>query len=602
MEAITSITNSIFGKGASIPSFETEQSLYLKCLPSEMKSEICSFLSHGEKIELLTATCVKNDKYFLKYFCVEGRVHTVNPEQENFFFKLAKHDTQYDIPLEMLSYMASICPDAVNFVREPEGFTPLLVACREGHYNYVKLLHRYGADVNILTNQKNSALILAAWKKQTNVVKYLIDAGADMNISNVHNSTALTWASSEKDEESAIALIKNGANLKCQTNEGFSPLLYAAVAGQVDVVRHILDAAMKAQIEAEKQLSESKERQTTNTTVEQKIEESNSHDTTISTSRSTPQSAASNGSTSATTVTKHQSGGDHQTPSSTLPVVAADTDKPLNGDEPLTASFGYYDEVLNHVTNQNNSALLLAAWKKHTDVVIELVSRGADVSIKNNHNSTALTWASSGGDRAMVECLVKARANLEDTTNEGCTPLIHAASNGKHDIVKVLLDGKCNSIHQTDAGNTPLMLAAWKGHIETIKLLLQNKDVCANLELRNNTQLTALKYAINHNKVDVVKALLLAGATNPYTSEDEDEQEYVRNVSNDAIRVLLINGGLDEEDLFDENNIDIDDNNNNNTTSTPLVTDQEDDQENGTNAYNGVDDRNFFMSMFSPFT
>jgi ankyrin repeat protein len=67
-------------------------------------------------------------------------------------------------------------------VRYKYGFTPLLIASRNGHTEVVKLLLTAKADVNAAhKTQGITSLLIASQKGHTGIVKLLLTAGADVN-------------------------------------------------------------------------------------------------------------------------------------------------------------------------------------------------------------------------------------------------------------------------------------------------------------------------------------------------------------------------------------------------------------------------------------
>lgn len=91
----------------------------------------------------------------------------------------------------------------------------------------IKLLIKYGADIDIPNRDNSSILIEAARRNDKELVKFLIEAGADLNIkAGSHRSnedigyTALHVATHNNYNELAILLIKSGINLTIKDNQG----------------------------------------------------------------------------------------------------------------------------------------------------------------------------------------------------------------------------------------------------------------------------------------------------------------------------------------------------------------------------------------------
>lgn len=57
-----------------------------------------------------------------------------------------------------------------------------------------------------------------------------------------------------------------------------------------------------------------------------------------------------------------------------------------------------------------DTALFIAARKGYTNVVIELLDRNADFTIKNEDGDTAIDWAKTKGHKYIVDILKKAGA------------------------------------------------------------------------------------------------------------------------------------------------------------------------------------------------
>ena len=125
-----------------------------------------------------------------------------------------------------------------------------------------------------------------------------------------------------------------------------------------------------------------------------------------------------------------------------------------------------------------DTALIMAAWSGHTDVVERLLAvRGIDVNAKGSKfdaGFTALTWAATNGHADVVELLLAAPGiDVNAKTDAGNTALMKAASHGDTDIVRRLLAAPGIDVKAKGrwGGNTALMLAAENGHTDVVNLI-----------------------------------------------------------------------------------------------------------------------------------
>jgi uncharacterized protein len=98
------------------------------------------------------------------------------------------------------------------------GYTPLLIASRNGHAALVDALLAGGADPNLATSNGATPLMMAAQGGNADVVKALIAKGADVNAKEkVKNETALMIAASYGRADVIRALTAHGADLAATT-------------------------------------------------------------------------------------------------------------------------------------------------------------------------------------------------------------------------------------------------------------------------------------------------------------------------------------------------------------------------------------------------
>jgi len=97
----------------------------------------------------------------------------------------------------------------------------LIEAVESNNLKMVKELIKAGANLDILDNIGNTALILASYRNNIEIAKELIKAGANVNSQDKYGSTALIYASYKNNIEITKELIKAGAdwNLKNYDND-----------------------------------------------------------------------------------------------------------------------------------------------------------------------------------------------------------------------------------------------------------------------------------------------------------------------------------------------------------------------------------------------
>jgi uncharacterized protein len=123
------------------------------------------------------------------------------------------------------------------------GVTPLLLASANGRPAMIALLLEAGADPNLAAANGEAPLMAAARTGNVDVVQVLVDRGADVNYKTPANGqSALMWAISEKHSNVARRLVERGADIQARSTGGYSPLLFAARAGDLESARMLVAA------------------------------------------------------------------------------------------------------------------------------------------------------------------------------------------------------------------------------------------------------------------------------------------------------------------------------------------------------------------------
>ena len=178
----------------------------------------------------------------------------------------------------------------------------------------------------------------------------------------------------------------------------------------------------------------------------------------------------------------------------------------------------------------DNSAFVDAASTNDIATVNAFYAQGGDRTIVNTfeyHGAHIMNVVQSA---EMARLLVDHGADPNIKDSGGSTPLMSAALTGNVDVARFLLDKKVDPNATNDGGATALAMASEQGNAEVVSLLLHS-GANPNIGGLLNTPLT---HAINGKHVEVVKALLVGGAT-----VDHSQAEMARTVGDKAILGLI---------------------------------------------------------------
>ena len=119
----------------------------------------------------------------------------------------------------------------------------------DGNLAEVEIRVAKGANVNLQDQKKRTPLIFAASNGHTSVVEFLISEGADVNATDSDGQSALMYACKRSFNETAAFLLKNGAEVNVRSKKkGITALMLAAVSGNVELVRMLLEDGADANV------------------------------------------------------------------------------------------------------------------------------------------------------------------------------------------------------------------------------------------------------------------------------------------------------------------------------------------------------------------
>ncbi|RDW67247.1 uncharacterized protein DSM5745_09113 [Aspergillus mulundensis] len=163
-----------------------------------------------------------------------------------------------------------------------------------------------------------------------------------------------------------------------------------------------------------------------------------------------------------------------------------------------------------------SSALTCAVRSQQAEKVEFLVSEMQRLAITVTTRHAPLFWAITGTDCNLdiAQTLLDANMSIDHAPeNETITPLIMALDEEYVDIASQLISEKNASLDATTSdGRTALMFAADKGYADLVCQML-SRPVDVNATNPDNSNLTALDYAVEAGHTYIAALLLEAGAT-----------------------------------------------------------------------------------------
>ncbi|XP_035750806.1 ankyrin repeat domain-containing protein 26 [Egretta garzetta] len=119
-------------------------------------------------------------------------------------------------------------------------WTPLHLACANGHVDVVTYLVENNCKLNLFDNDNRSPLMKAVQCQQEKCVSILLENGADPNLADADGNTALHLAVISPNTSVAGLLLEHNANIDAQNKEGYTPLILAVSEHHEDMVEFLL--------------------------------------------------------------------------------------------------------------------------------------------------------------------------------------------------------------------------------------------------------------------------------------------------------------------------------------------------------------------------
>ncbi|XP_011695992.1 PREDICTED: ankyrin-3-like [Wasmannia auropunctata] len=328
--------------------------------------------------------------------------------------------------------------------RNIKGKIPLLLAIEAGNQSICRklLAHQAPDQLCATTPAGDSAMHLAARRRDIDMMRILVDYGAAVNMQNSDGQTALHIASAEGDKTLVKYLYDVRASASITDHQDCTPMHLAVENGHATIIELLVDK-FKADI----------------------FETTKDGSTLM-------HIASLNGHSECVTMLLKKGVYLHMTNK--------------HGARSIHTAAGYghvgiistllqRGEKVDAITNDNCTALHIAVESAKPAVVKTLLGYGADVHVRGGKLwETPLHIAAKvvDGDKCAL-LLLKSGANPNLTINDGQTPVHVAASHGNLAALLLLLDNDGDPMFKSKKGETPLHLACRSCRADVVRHLIE---------------------------------------------------------------------------------------------------------------------------------
>ncbi|KAG9340886.1 hypothetical protein JZ751_020079 [Albula glossodonta] len=165
--------------------------------------------------------------------------------------------------------------------------------------------------------------------------------------------------------------------------------------------------------------------------------------------------------------------------------------------------------MVQQVNRKGVSPVFSAVRQGQGQITDMLLQHGADVNTTDKQGRTLLMVAACEGHLSIAEVLVSKGAVLTSLDKEGLTPLSWACLKGHKNVVQFLVENGAVINHTDKNGRTPLDLAAFYGDAEIVHYLVERGAVIEHMDYSG---MRPLDRAIGCRNTSVVVTLLKKGA------------------------------------------------------------------------------------------
>lgn len=371
---------------------------------------------------------------------------------------------------------------------EKSRLSPLHLAVRHAHTNTIVKLLSHGADTGFLTRWNRNILFTATYSGRPEVFQILFERGRlDLTDIDEFKNTPLHYAAFRGRKAAVKSLLRMGADphdgkdLTAPDIE-WLPLIKAASKGRTESLRILLDHDADPNQPGPQRV---------NTALYYAAVNNFPHTLRVLLER----------------------GADPNHPllkDPILVVLASNSDIPAAAKNNMIDLMIDFKAKIDAADGQGRTALMHAIKAKDENVVIHLLTLGANVNVEDDEKCSPLFLAASYGSEAILKLILSKGPEI-DRLGQGGTVLNWSTTSANK--TAILLEHGAKPDLMGYGSYAPLMWAASLGYVETVKVLLKHHaQVNLKIDSKDGRGFTAVYLAASRNQAEVVKILADAGA------------------------------------------------------------------------------------------
>lgn len=197
---------------------------------------ICGVAVAQSPLEDLLKTVRTNDLGAAKALLARGMDIDTSDPSGNTLLMLAAREGHFEFVKFLLDGKAKVR------ARNGYGESAIMLAALQGHLEAVKILQAYGAEIN---HSGWAPLHYAAWGGHNEICSFLLEKGAKIDIRSANGTTPIMMAARQGHGETVRLLLANSADPKLSNDSGETALVWAVKSGNTEVSELLRKAGVK---------------------------------------------------------------------------------------------------------------------------------------------------------------------------------------------------------------------------------------------------------------------------------------------------------------------------------------------------------------------